>query len=65
MVLEVITPDASILDYANTYLKYLEDSQVTVNPEVETRIGQILKHTRWEDPQSGMDWNNCGVFSPN
>jgi FkbM family methyltransferase len=63
MVLEVITPDTSILDYANTYLKYLEDSQVTLTPEVEARIDQVLKHTSWEDPQSEMDWNNCGVLA--
>jgi FkbM family methyltransferase len=67
MVLDVATPNPNSSltgsGYATTYRQYLRNSNLALSPELESKVTQILDNTNWENPQSGLDWNNCGVLA--
>jgi FkbM family methyltransferase len=63
MILEVMSSSTSGIDYATTYRQYLQRSNLSLSQEIGSKINEILNATPWEDPQSGLDWNNCGVVA--
>jgi FkbM family methyltransferase len=63
MISEVNSPNIAGLDYSQTYRQYLLDNKISLRSELESKVHHILEGTNWEDPQSGLDWNNCGVIA--
>jgi FkbM family methyltransferase len=51
------------MDYSQVYYNYLRASDITCSSENTTKLEYILSTTNWEDPQTGLDWNNYGVIS--
>jgi FkbM family methyltransferase len=63
MLPEGDTQNTSGIDYAQNYRQYLQSQNIFLGDQVESQIAQILDSTSWEIPQSGLDWNNCGVMA--
>jgi FkbM family methyltransferase len=43
------------------YLDYIQQNQVEITPTVAAQLTQILDRCQWEDPQTGLEWNNLAV----
>ena len=43
------------------YLDYIQQNQVEITPTASEQLTQILNHCQWEDPQTGLEWNNLAV----
>jgi FkbM family methyltransferase len=56
-----MTTDSSI-DYTQTYWAYLERLEVVASQSTTEKINHQLAHTNWDEPESGLDWNNLGVL---
>lgn len=51
------------VSYADIYIPYLRNFIPDLNHDIEITVQQIIKQTRWDDPISGLDWNNLGVMA--
>jgi FkbM family methyltransferase len=43
------------------YLNYIKQNQVEITPAASAQLTQILDRCQWEDPQTGLEWNNLAV----
>ena len=43
------------------YLDYIQQNQVEISPKATVQLTQILDRCQWEDPQTGLEWNNLAV----
>jgi FkbM family methyltransferase len=43
------------------YLDYIKQNQVEISPTASAQLTQILDRCQWEDPQTGLEWNNLAV----
>jgi hypothetical protein len=43
------------------YLDYIKQNQVEISPAASAQLTQILDRCQWEDPQTGLEWNNLAV----
>ena len=43
------------------YLDYIQQNQVEISPTATVQLTQILDRCQWEDPQTGLEWNNLAV----
>jgi FkbM family methyltransferase len=55
--------ESALSDYAQTYWQYLKQAGVSLPTTEAEKVTEILAATNWEEPQSGLDWNNAGVLS--
>jgi FkbM family methyltransferase len=44
-----------------SYLNYVNQNQVEINPTAFAQLTQILDKCQWEQPQTALDWNNLAV----
>jgi FkbM family methyltransferase len=43
------------------YLDYIQQNQVEITPTASSQLTQILDGCQWENPQTGLEWNNLAV----
>jgi FkbM family methyltransferase len=55
--------ESALSDYAQAYWQYLKQAGVRLPTTEAEKVSQILVDTNWDEPQSGLDWNNAGVLS--
>lgn len=48
---------------SHIYFEYLKQKQVCLDPETEAKIQRIIAATNWDEPTTGLDFNNCAVIT--
>jgi FkbM family methyltransferase len=48
---------------AGIYAQFLQTNQLSLTPEVQSQLTQLIEATNWNDPQSALDCSNVAVIA--